>query len=78
METHFKGLHNISNKINGNVVLQNKRYDTLEQKIDNFRILKAEIETLNAELNHLNHIIDDGKESKIGKRKIDSNGPFGK
>ena len=40
METNFKGLYNMSTKINGNVVMQNKRFDTMDKKIDALSILQ--------------------------------------
>jgi len=79
MEVHLKGLYDLSTKVKGNIVLQNKKYDALEQKIDDISILKIGIKALNSKLDHLLHLINEGKEIKMGKRKINnSTGPFGK
>ena len=53
METDFKGLYNMTTKINGNVVLQNKRLDTLDQKIDSLSVLKNEMKILNGKFGRI-------------------------
>ena len=53
MKTNFKWLYNMSTKINGNIVMQNKRFDTTDQKIEALSILKDEMKSLNNKFEQL-------------------------
>ena len=64
MESNFGGIFNLVSKVNCNVVSHNRRFDTLEQKVDAFCVLK-EIKILSTKLDHLVHIIDNCKEGEI-------------
>ena len=68
MDSNFRGIFNLASKINSNVVSQNRRIDALDQKIS-LCVLK-EIKTLFTKLDHLVHIIDNGKESEIGAARV--------
>ena len=60
-DCNFRGIFNLASKINSNVVSHNRRFDALEHKVG-LCVLK-EIKILSTKLDHLVHIIGNGKES---------------
>ena len=54
------------------MVTQIKKYDIMEQTIENYRIHKAVVEAINGKLDHLIRMFNENRESKMGKHKIGS------